>query len=66
MNYIYPQDLKAKPKSKVIDNNQMVKLNTVLEEIMADTDLAGPLKSSEELLEMFLNSNRLEFTSKRP
>ncbi len=51
--------------SKVIDNNQMVKLNTVLEEIMADTDLAGPLKSSEELLEMFLNSKRLEFTSKR-
>ena len=51
--------------SKAIDNNQMVKLNTVLEEIMADTDLAGPLKSSEELLEMFLNSKRLEFTSKR-
>ncbi len=51
--------------SKVIDNSQMVKLNNILEEIMLDAVLAAPLKSSEEILEMFLSSKRLEGRSEK-
>ena len=41
--------------SKVIDNNQMVKLNIVLEELLKDATLDAPLKSSEEIIEAFLS-----------
>ena len=51
--------------SKVIDNNQMVKLNRILEEIMAMEDLEAPLKSSKEILDIFLASKRLEGRSEK-
>ena len=51
--------------SKVIDNSQMVKLNTVLEEIMVESDFGEPLKPSEEILETFLASKRLEGRSEK-
>ncbi len=51
--------------SKVIDNNQMVKLNTILEEIMLDAELDSKLKSSSEILDMFLASKRLEGRSEK-
>ena len=51
--------------SKVIDNNQMVKLNRILEEIMAMEDLEAPLKSSKEILDIFLASKRLERRSEK-
>ena len=51
--------------SKVIDNNQMVKLNTVLEEVLMDAKLDSKLKSSEEILNAFLTSKRLEGRSEK-
>lgn len=46
--------------SKVIDNTQMVRLNAILDEILTETRLDADLKSSEEILEIFLSSKRLE------
>lgn len=51
--------------SKVIDNTQMVKLNTILEEIMVESDFGEPLRPSEEILETFLASKRLEGRSEK-
>ena len=51
--------------SKVIDNSQMVKLNTVLEEIMVESEFGEPLKPSEEILNIFLESKRLEGRSEK-
>ena len=51
--------------SKVIDNNQMVKLNTILEELMMDAKLDSQLRSSEEILEAFLSSKKLEGRSEK-
>ena len=51
--------------SKVIDNNQMVKLNSVLEEIMLDNKLDSQLKSSSEILDAFIASKRLEGRSEK-
>jgi len=51
--------------SKVIDNNQMVKLNSILEEIMMDTKLDSQLKSSAEILDAFIASKRLEGRSEK-
>lgn len=51
--------------SKVIDNSQMVKLNTVLEEIMVESEFGEPLKPSEEILDIFLESKRLEGRSEK-
>lgn len=51
--------------SKVIDNSQMMSLNTVLEEIVSDTITEVPMKSSQELLESFLATKRLEGRSEQ-
>ena len=51
--------------SKVIDNNQMVKLNSILEEILMDNKLDSQLKSSEEILDAFIASKRLEGRSEK-
>ena len=51
--------------SKVIDNNQMVKLNSVLEEIILDNKLDSQLKSSSEILDAFIASKRLEGRSEK-
>ena len=51
--------------SKVIDNTQMVRLNTVLEEILTEDRLDADLKSSEEIIETFLSSKRLEGRSEK-
>lgn len=51
--------------SKVIDNTQMVRLNAILEEILTETRLDADLKSSEEILEIFLSSKRLEGRSQK-
>lgn len=51
--------------SKVIDNTQMIRLNTVLEEIMTEERLDAPLKPSEEILEEFLAAKRLEGRSEK-
>ena len=51
--------------SKVIDNTQMIRLNTVLEEIMTEERLDAPLKPSEDILEEFLAAKRLEGRSEK-
>lgn len=51
--------------SKVIDNTQMVRLNAILEEILTEARLDADLKSSEEILEIFLSSKRLEGRSQK-
>ena len=51
--------------SKVIDNTQMVRLNSILDEILTETRLDADLKSSEEILEIFLSSKRLEGRSQK-
>ena len=51
--------------SKVIDNTQMVRLNAILDEILTETRLDADLKSSEEILDIFLSSKRLEGRSQK-
>ena len=51
--------------SKVIDNTQMVRLNAILDEILTEARLDADLKSSEEILEIFLSSKRLEGRSQK-
>ena len=51
--------------SNVIDNNQMVRLNSILEEIMLDNKLDSQLKSSAEILDAFISSKRLEGRSEK-
>lgn len=51
--------------SKVIDNTQMVRLNSILDEILTENRLDADMKSSEEILEIFLASKRLEGRSEK-
>ena len=51
--------------SKVIDNSQMISLNSILDEIITDTVTETPQKSSEELLDNFLATKRLEGRSEQ-
>lgn len=51
--------------SQIIDNSQMIILNTVLEEILADNRMQEPQKSSNELLDNFIATKRLEGRSEK-
>ena len=46
--------------TKYLDNSQMIKLNDVLEEALRKSEKGIQEKSSQELLEMFLATKRLE------
>ncbi len=45
--------------SKYLDNSQMIKLKHTLDESLRQSE-DGPQKSSQELLDMFLATKRLE------
>lgn len=51
--------------SQIIDNSQMIILNTVLEEILADNRMQEPQKSSNDLLDNFIATKRLEGRSEK-
>ena len=46
--------------STFLDNNQMMKLQKILDEIVSNEELSEPMKSSSELLESFIATKRLE------
>lgn len=46
--------------SAALDNSQMLKLNTVLDKMVADIEVETPQKSSMELLDSFIATKRLE------
>jgi hypothetical protein len=46
--------------TKYLDNSQMIMLNDVLEEALRQSEKGIQEKSSQELLEMFLATKRLE------
>ena len=51
--------------TKYLDNSQMIKLNDVLEEALRKSEKGIQEKSSQELLEMFLATKRLEGRSEK-
>ena len=51
--------------SVALDNVQMLRLQDSLDEIISESDSLLPLKSSEELLESFLSTKRLEGRSEK-
>jgi len=51
--------------SKYLDNSQMIKLKHTLDESLRQSEDGGPQKSSQELLDMFLATKRLEGRSEK-
>ena len=51
--------------SQIIDNSQMIVLNTVLEEMLVDDKIRASQKSSRELLDNFIATKRLEGRSEK-
>lgn len=51
--------------STALDNSQMMKLNTVLDNMVADIEVEETLKSSMELLDSFIATKRLEGRSEK-
>lgn len=51
--------------STFLDNNQMMKLQKILDEIVTNEEICEPMKSSLELLESFIATKRLEGRSEK-